>query len=205
MSQKNDTSWVLCSAKYWVCCTIITNHRTTNTERVKGNCKKPRGWPWKRRLSVMWRKISMITSSSKTLGGLKRISILLGLTGRFCSSAVVPYKFPLWKQSPSLCPSQPRHQIFISIKLSHCSTSKLVDRLHSYEVTRDKLDESRMMRGVVVIPDRVRHVDTLKPPLAFSPFPLLWPLLLLVTFRFSVLSVMATELGEAGLAACWTN
>lgn len=91
------------------------------------------------------------------------------LTGRFCSSAVVPYKFSLWKQSPSLCPSLSWHQLFISIKFSHCSTSKLVDRSHSYVVTRDKLDESRMMRGAVVVPDRVRQVDTLKLPLLPLP------------------------------------
>lgn len=78
---------------------------------------------------------------------------------------MVPYTFSLWKQSPPLCPSLSWHQIFISIKLSHCSTSKLVDRLHSYEVTQDKLDESRMMWGAVVIPDCVRQVDTLKLPL----------------------------------------
>ena len=120
-------------------------------------------------MSVMWWKIFMITSSSKTLEGLRRISLLPWLTGRFCSSAVVLYKFSLWKQSPSLCPSQPWNQIFISITLSHCSTSKLVDRLHSYEVTQDKLDDSRMMRGVVVIPDCVRQEDTLKLPLLPLP------------------------------------
>lgn len=44
---------------------------------------------------------------------------------------------------------------FISIKLSHHSTSKLVDRLHFHGVTQDT-DESTRMRSPVKNPDRVR-------------------------------------------------
>lgn len=71
------------------------------------------------------------------------LSALLWLTGRFCCSAVVPYKFSLWKLSPSFCPSLSWQQIFISIKLSHSFASKLVDKLHSYKVTQDKLNGSK--------------------------------------------------------------
>lgn len=80
-------------------------------------------------------------------GGPQRIRVLLGLIGRLSSSAVVPYKFSLWKLSPSICTSWSWHKIFIGIKLTHCSTSKLVDRLHSFRVMQDKLDGRRMMQG----------------------------------------------------------
>lgn len=109
---------------------------------------------------VIWWKMFITISSSWLAGGRQRISILLWLTSRFCSPAVVPYEFSLWKLSPSLCPSLSWHQIFISIKLSHCSTSKLVDRLHSYKVMQEKLYASRMMWAAVVNPDCVRQLNT---------------------------------------------
>lgn len=57
-----------------------------------------------------------------------------------------------------------------------------------------------MMQGAAVIPDRVRQADTLKVPL-----PVLWPPLPLVISRFSVLSLMGTELWKSGLVTCWNN
>lgn len=148
-----------------------------------------------------------LRAQSSLLRGPQGISTLLWLTGRLCSPAVVSYKFSLKKLSPSLCPSLSWHQIFISIKLSHCSTSKLVDRLHSCGVMQDKLHESRMMRAAAVIPDCVRQVDTAKLlslPLQHTPHPpLLWPPVLLVTSRVFVLSV--TELWEAARVTCWSN
>lgn len=142
-----------------------------------------------------------------SLRGPQGISNLLWLTGRLCSPAVVSYTFSLKKLSPSLCPPLSWHQIFISITLSHCSTSKLVDRLHSYRLMQHKLHESRMMRAAAVIPDCVRQVDTpkiLSPPPP-NPLPLLWPPVLLVTSRVFVLSVTGTELWEAARVTCWSN
>lgn len=43
--------------------------------------------------------------------------------------------------------------------------------MHSYEVTQDELDERGMMQSAVVIPDRVRQVDTLKLPFLTPPLP----------------------------------
>lgn len=49
MSQKNYTSWILCSVKHWIYCTNITNHQTANTQRVRVSCKKHRGVLWLRK------------------------------------------------------------------------------------------------------------------------------------------------------------
>lgn len=45
-----------------------------------------------------------------------------------------PIKISTFKAKPIIMFCSVMTPDFISIKLSHCSTSKLVDRLHSYEV-----------------------------------------------------------------------
>lgn len=124
-------------------------------------------------------------------------------------SAVVPYKFSLWKLSPSFCPSLSWQQIFISIKLSHSFASKLVDKLHSYKVTQDKLNGSK---SHVTCDGDSRSRETCGHTEAPPLLPLLPPSLhcdlplLLVTSRFGcAVSHGHAVLLEAGQVTCWTN
>lgn len=76
-----------------------------------------------------------------------------------------------------------------------------MDRLHSYEVTQDELDESRMMQGAAVIPDRVRQVDTLNiapPSPVTSTAPCHFQVVCAVTHRHHVVR-------RGGPVTCWCN